>query len=494
MTISVSFPAIWILFSLTINLANCGFELDFRVTPAIVQPLETTNVTLQCLVNFNKPENFTRRDKVFRGGRLTQSIQTPGPPTTVTIAMIRILKNFQEKRRPIAEISYTAPQTVHKLDEGINFANGAINSDNTQVTSISITWEVASSDVYGAYRCDAVSFDDNQNAVLTTSSEILLGKSLNALDLLRVLNHKLGAVNGKIEQQEKGQRSGQVIAEQLKSSVHALERLTVNKVKELEGNTAEQSQKVNSKMDIIERRINYMERQITKRLEDISVNVNFSIESAFFMLWPRGSYGLLQPESGCPISGITNWESGWVKHHTESTDRNEDTVSTETHLQKPTLEREGGNNFITQHFCIKNEARTLGRQWPKGSYCVNKKDKCPTNFQDGYIKWDEENDGIIHLYNGSLPRGIFIDVKKITIEYCCRQDGSADAPIHLPNLDPFYLYRYGGKCQQVHDTTLTEEFLLFDTENTNNSDEFGRIHPDGRIKNIRLELCHYAKQ
>lgn len=282
------------------------------------------------------------------------------------------------------------------------------------------------------------------------------------------------------------------MTDQMKLDLIAMQNETADGQNELVEIMKKEHELLEEHGEILKERITDMEAEINKRVNDISEKVQVAVDSGFLMFWPGGNYGLLKPKSGCPSEGLTSWKSGFRRHHTESTDRNQDSVSVENHLQQPVLARERANNFVTQHFCIKSETRSLGPSWPRGSYCINKKRKCPSGFKEGYIRWDEEDDNILETVEGELPDGEFNNTDNTSIEYCCRQDGPADVSMYLPSSDPFYLYRYGGKCQQVYGMNVTEEFLMFDTENTNNDDEFGPVHPDGKISNLRLELCYYS--
>jgi len=48
---------------------------------------------------------------------------------------------------------------------------------------------------------------------------------------------------------------------------------------------------------------------------------------------------------------------------------------------------------------------------------------------------------------GVLPDGSYN--KNTKVEYCCRNDGSAERPIQLPSSAPFYLYKMDDICQEV---------------------------------------------
>lgn len=231
-----------------------------------------------------------------------------------------------------------------------------------------------------------------------------------------------------------------------------------------------------------------------QRLAALETKLQAIIDSGFLVFWPAGRYALLEPETGCPSDGANTWKKGAVHHHTESTDRNQDTLSEGNHLKMPVLSREMSDNFITQRFCVKTTGHTAGPTWPKGSYCVNKKGRhCPMGFKQGFVYFDEENTSNTSNKgnnSGVLPEGIYSDDTQMF--YCCREDGSHSVAIYLPTSTPFYLYRKGGQCQAVHGMSVTPEFLVLDTENTDNKDiTGGEALPDVTVNNVRLELCYY---
>ena len=86
--------------------------------------------------------------------------------------------------------------------------------------------------------------------------------------------------------------------------------------------------------------------------------------------WPRGTYALPMPVTGCPQSRKLSWSKGHVRQNTEDT-RPLSNWSRPVHLKGFRK-----NNVITQHFCVK-ENREGTRDWPRGKYCIYKKGKCP---------------------------------------------------------------------------------------------------------------------
>ncbi|XP_059145216.1 uncharacterized protein LOC131932337 [Physella acuta] len=214
-------------------------------------------------------------------------------------------------------------------------------------------------------------------------------------------------------------------------------------------------------------------------------------------VWPEGYFSLLQPETGCPSMGFSflDWKTdGYRQFHTESTSpQNQDNITANAHLKKPYQLKTGSNNFILLSFCTIAGGHQ-GPNWPTGSYCVMMyAGVCPPGFHDGSIYWDEENNQYGGRYGGYIPTAGFGADSRIY--YCCRRDGKPEKPMYLPTSKPFYLFRFGGVCQQVANMKLTPETIVFDTEDTGgNSDQyFGEYHPDGQLNNVVLELCYYTR-
>ena len=69
----------------------------------------------------------------------------------------------------------------------------------------------------------------------------------------------------------------------------------------------------------------------------------------------------------------------------------------------------------------------------------------------------------------------------------------------LPVNEPFYLLAYGSReCQQVEGTLVNEEFIQYDTEDTDNADEWGGSHPNITLSTgvtIRIiTYCYYQSK
>ncbi|KAK3747350.1 hypothetical protein RRG08_059592, partial [Elysia crispata] len=82
--------------------------------------------------------------------------------------------------------------------------------------------------------------------------------------------------------------------------------------------------------------------------------------------WPRGTYGLYMPRTGCPRSTFP-WHQGWLYQDVE--DIGASNVFSDTlHLYGQFTD----NDNIETHYCIKGEAQAteFDLDWPKGDYCI----------------------------------------------------------------------------------------------------------------------------
>merc|ERR1719370_490848 len=149
---------------------------------------------------------------------------------------------------------------------------------------------------------------------------------------------------------------------------------------------------------------------------------------------------------------------------------------------------------IEQHFCIKTN--TNGNHWPKGDYCVYQYTAyCPQGFNQGAIYIDDEDKDNSNDYSGTLPEGIYS--ANTLFKYCCRNDGDPDDAIVLPTEDPFFLFPHSNKCQEVLGMMVTEEYLLFDAEDEDDTSEATGVHPRvdfrsfGDNLNPKIFYCYY---
>ncbi|XP_053403184.1 uncharacterized protein LOC128558289 [Mercenaria mercenaria] len=212
--------------------------------------------------------------------------------------------------------------------------------------------------------------------------------------------------------------------------------------------------------------------------------------------WPVGCYGLPEAKSGCPAGGVS-WLEGWISQDNEdSNNANRKSDNAERYLKVKQ------DSYGTEsHFCIKedNTSPTYGMNWPKGSYCILRKDSdCQAGFQKGTIHWDDEDSGNGNRHSGALPSGQF-GAAGATIDFCCRSDTPVSTAILLPTEKSFVLYRYGSSCQQVLGMRSDEVKICQDTEDHDNADSFTGKYPslEGSANGychggITLNYCHYS--
>ncbi|XP_078616292.1 uncharacterized protein LOC144884710 [Branchiostoma floridae x Branchiostoma japonicum] len=203
--------------------------------------------------------------------------------------------------------------------------------------------------------------------------------------------------------------------------------------------------------------------------------------------WPTGTYGLPRTNTGCPEAAGVTWLTGYRYHDTEDDDS--------SNHWTPGLHFDGGywRNDMYQKFCMKTSSLQGYGNWPSGSYCIFKKGGCPSGFQNGEVFWDDEDDDNRNRVSGQLPHGQYN--RNTLIRYCCRNDGSSNTYISLPNRSPFYLFRYRQGCQKVAGMNVREEYFRWDDEDDDNANRLQGAHPydDGGSSNHRLHYCYYWK-
>lgn len=119
---------------------------------------------------------------------------------------------------------------------------------------------------------------------------------------------------------------------------------------------------------------------------------------------------------------------------------------------------------------------------------------CPQGFEEGSVKWDDEDWRNGNKMTGALPEGRYD--RNTRIFFCCRNDGHATNAINLPTDKPFVLFKYTHQCQHVTNTKIKEEFFRWDNEDDSPyiSEAKGK-HPflekDGN--NLKVHYCYYYK-
>lgn len=209
-------------------------------------------------------------------------------------------------------------------------------------------------------------------------------------------------------------------------------------------------------------------------------------------VWPSGSYALPMANTGCPEEEEFTWITGHRVEELEN-DLNKNKHSASFHLKTNV-----GNPDTTRFFCVKNSTETdEGRpKWPDGKYCIYKKGLfCPQGFHAGYIKMDDNNGekgSNRNSYRGELPEGVYD--RDTMIYYCCKSTGSVKKRIALPVKKPFYLMPFeSATCQEVKGVVYTLEYVVFDTENTQNQDTKVFPYPYGaHLENPTIHYCYYT--
>lgn len=114
----------------------------------------------------------------------------------------------------------------------------------------------------------------------------------------------------------------------------------------------------------------------------------------------------------------------------------------------------------------------------------------------GFIEWYDEqsnNKNKIHQHLMTLPDGMYFG-PYTRILYCCHTTGKWYKSIKLPTKKPFYLLPYGSqKCQRVEGAVSSLEYIVYDTEDKGNYDEFSGHHVfTDKLKSLpKVYYCYY---
>ena len=205
-------------------------------------------------------------------------------------------------------------------------------------------------------------------------------------------------------------------------------------------------------------------------------------------MWLSGAFALPAPVSGCPEGfnpGSITQDTYNLVHDNSASD------DIEQRLNVKYLEGRVETNFCVKTNQFNDEFEELN--WPKGSYCIGRKQECPNGFHEGFIKWDDKDFRNKNKHKGQLPDGKYGE--NTMINFCCRSDNTSPTnPILLPTEIPFVLYRYGGDCQKVVNMTVVEDYILWIDEFSFNKDDARGSFPDddGGKKKHKLHYCHYT--
>ncbi|KAK3086754.1 hypothetical protein FSP39_022861 [Pinctada imbricata] len=198
-------------------------------------------------------------------------------------------------------------------------------------------------------------------------------------------------------------------------------------------------------------------------------------KTAEVMYWPEGDYALMKPKFGCPRDKSTEWSEGNRYH----------CGNAKNDISNPfDLYGNYSSLCFDQFFCVHQEIKDLSyipryqTFWEAGCYCILRKGgKCPKGFSDGYVGMDDLLGlEMFSSSNGSLPDGNY--TKDTGLNFCCRNDSYAKAPIVLPKDDAFVLFMVNGsnECQTVRGMTSEVQYFAFDDD-----DHFTKTFQNGSL-------------
>ena len=213
--------------------------------------------------------------------------------------------------------------------------------------------------------------------------------------------------------------------------------------------------------------------------------------------WPSGYYGLIKPTDGCPTDTAGfSFSTGWRQQYAHSGGKH--SYSKNNHF-----EGTQNKNKVKYYFCMKNveNANTeYAQSWPAGQYCIYMQEngKCPDEaFSSGYIKWgDKDKKGKSKKKSSkssrNVPAGSY-KKDKTKIYFCCREDGSTQEGMYLPNTEPFYLIRKGDDCQEVNGMTVSTETMEIDS-NEDRTNYKGNIPYIKGKNSYTMYYCYYEPE
>ena len=108
--------------------------------------------------------------------------------------------------------------------------------------------------------------------------------------------------------------------------------------------------------------------------------------------WPKGSYALPRPISGCPTLRKTEWHYGYRLHdaHRLAKMYNSTEPKALHHLRNSV-----SSFYFVEEFCTKKGRSTNERNFrlfPAGKYCIYKVGaNCPKGFESGSLRFYENN-------------------------------------------------------------------------------------------------------
>ncbi|KAK6169133.1 hypothetical protein SNE40_020243 [Patella caerulea] len=238
-------------------------------------------------------------------------------------------------------------------------------------------------------------------------------------------------------------------------------------------------------------------------LPDATTESKIQIHLPEVMLWPRGNWALLKPQTGCPSNVEEIWDEGERVHYSEGGN---------FYNGVNEFEMDGNHTeFVMEHrFCTHEDYLREGfmpvyhTYWEEGRYCILRfNDSCPKNFSEGYVRMADFEGNITingeEMYvngsvNGTLPDGEFLETSTL-LYFCCRYDGDLETQLILPADKPFVLFMAENEteCQKVRAMEYEKEFFSFADVFEGFERELNGSLP--RIStadnNTMINLCHY---
>ena len=206
--------------------------------------------------------------------------------------------------------------------------------------------------------------------------------------------------------------------------------------------------------------------------------------------WPKGMFGLVKTNSGCPSGSNSAWQEGLRLHDTED-DGPGNTRSSPYNLAGKDVE--SSHHVMQWEFCIKtsNGNNDVDHRWPAGTYCILRYGgACPSGFSGGTVYWDDEDTNNINNNDGTLPDGMYGG--NTAIEFCCRKDGTASNPIFLPTNRPFILIAATSDCQNVDGMHVQQQWHNWNDEDKSNANSVWGFAPYGAGgSDHTLYFCYY---
>ena len=143
------------------------------------------------------------------------------------------------------------------------------------------------------------------------------------------------------------------------------------------------------------------------RLTERVLHPSLFLEPGLHLDWPKGSYSLPRPTSGCPFSRKTKWHYGYRL----CDDVRPKKIYNSTKFNATHLRNSISPFYFVEEYCTKKSRSTNERYlnaFPLGSYCIYKAGaNCPQGFQSGSLRFYENRTRInktwSHVY-GNAPQ------------------------------------------------------------------------------------------